>query len=172
MAQNSFAIQAAKGVARRTHGRPADQPELGVACGLELRLALLRDALHIAHRDQPVQMIVVVHDEEFVDAEMFCEKLIRPRNRIFTEFFSGDGLNLFTRRQRLNDFLGGVTRLDDVTGKQSQQFTLFIHDGKRAEPEFLFLNEFQYVTDELVGGDLDWILDQTLHVIFHAADFG
>ena len=167
--ENPLAVQFAKGVARGAHRRAADQAELRVARGLELRLAFLRDALDVAHRDEAVQMVVVVHHEQLVDAEMLGEKFVGARNRILAQLLLGDGVNLLARRQRLNDFLRGIARLDDMAGKQADQLALFIHHGKRAETEFLFLNQFQHVANKLVRRDLDRVLDQTLDVVLDAA---
>ena len=150
--------------------RAADEAELRVARGLELRLAFLRDALDVAHRDEAVQMVVVIHHEQLVDAEMFGEKFVGARDGVFAQFFFGDGVNLFARRERLDHFLRGVTRLDDVAGKQADEFAFFIHHRKRAEAEFFLFNQRQHVADELVGRNFDRVLNQALDVIFDAAD--
>ena len=42
--------------------------------------------------------------------------------------FLRDGVNLRARRERLGDLAFGVARLDDVAGKQADEFALFIHD--------------------------------------------
>ena len=65
---------------------PHDQAEMRIARGLELRLALLRDALDVAHREQAVQMVLVVHHEQFVDAEVLGEKFVGARDRILAQF--------------------------------------------------------------------------------------
>jgi hypothetical protein len=148
--QNAFAVQFAKGVARGRNRRAADEAEVRVARRLELRLALLRDALHVAHRDEAVQMVLVVHHEQLVDAEMFGEKFVGAGDGVLAQFLFGDGVDLRARRERLGNFAFGVTRLDDVAGKQADQFALFIHDRKRAEAEFFLLDQSQHVADELV----------------------
>ena len=47
---------------------------------------LLRDALHVAHRDQSAQHVLVIHYQQFVDAEMLGEKFIRAPDWIPAEF--------------------------------------------------------------------------------------
>ena len=143
-----------------------------VARRLELRVAFLRDALHVAHRDEAVQMVVVVHHQQFVDADVLGEKFVGAGNRVLAQFLFRDGVDLRARRQRLGNFLFGVTRLDDVAGKQADQLAFFIHDRKRAEAEFFLLNQRQHVADELVGRDLDGFLNQAVDVVLDAADFG
>ena len=86
--------------------------------------------------------------------------------------FLRDGVDLRARREGLGDLAFGVTRLDDVAGKQADQFALFIHDRERAEAEFPFLDHLQHVADELVGRDLDRFLNQAVDVVFDAADLG
>ena len=152
--------------------RAADEVEVRVARRLELRLALLRDALHVAHRDEAVQMVVVVHHQQFVDADVLGEKFVGAGNRVLAQLLFRDGVNLRARRERLGNFFAGVTRLDDVAGKQPDEFSFFIHDGKRAEAEFFLLDQRQHVADELFRRNLDRFLDQAVDVIFHAADLG
>ena len=53
--EDALAVQFAEGVARGGNRRAAHQPEARVAGRLELRVALLRDAFHVAHREQPAQ---------------------------------------------------------------------------------------------------------------------
>ena len=146
--------------------------EMRVARRLELRLALLRDALHVAHRDEAVQMVLVVHHEQLVDADVLGEKFVRAGNRVAAQLLFCDGVNLRARRERLGNFLCGVTWLDDVAGQQADEFSFGIHDRKRAEAEFLLFNQRQDVADELVRRDLDRLLNQTVDVVFHAADLG
>ena len=57
-----------------------------VARGLELRVAFLRDALDVAHREQAAQMVLVVHHEQFVDAEVFGEKFVGAGDGVLAQF--------------------------------------------------------------------------------------
>ena len=120
-----------------------------VARGLELREPFLRDALDIAHCEEAAQMILVVHDDQFVDAEMLGEKFVGARDGILAEFFLVDGMNLPARRERLGNFLFRVARFHDVAGQQADQFSFFVNDGKSSERKFPFLDDFQNVADEL-----------------------
>ena len=100
MVQNPFAIQFAERISRGGNRRAADEAEMRIAGGFELRIAFLCDALDVAQRDQPAQMIFVVHDEQFMNAEMFGEKCIGAGDGIFAEFFLIDGLDLGAGRER------------------------------------------------------------------------
>ena len=64
---------------------PQIRRKFAIARGLELRRAFLRDALHVAQRDESAQFVLVVHDEQFVDAEMLGEKFVGARNRVFAQ---------------------------------------------------------------------------------------
>ena len=83
---------------------PQIEAEMRVARRLELRVALLRDALDVAHRDQAVQMVLVVHHQQLVDAEMFGEKFVRAGDGVLAQFLLADGMDLRARRERLGDF--------------------------------------------------------------------
>ena len=104
-----------------------------------------------------------------MDAEVLGEELVGDGDRILPEFLSGDGVHLGAGRQGLGDLLGGVARLHHMAGEQSDKGPLVIDDRERAEPEILFLNELEDISDELVGGDLDGILNEALDVVFHTA---
>ena len=84
--QDAFAVQFAKGVARGGHRRAAEQAEMRVARRLELRVALLRDALDVAHREQPVQAVLVVHHQQLVDAGMVGEELVGLGDGVAPQF--------------------------------------------------------------------------------------
>ncbi len=170
--QNAFAVQFAERVARGRDRRAAEEMEMGVARRLELRVAFLRDALHVAHRDEALQMVVFIHHQQFVDADVFGEKFVGAGNRVLAQILFLDGMHLGARRQRFGNLLFGVTRLDDVAGKQADQPAFAIHDRKRAETEFFLLNQREHVADELVGRHFDGFLNQAVDVVFDAADFG
>ena len=55
---------------------------MGVARRLKLSAALLNDFLDVAHREKPVQTVLLIDHQQLVNAGMFGEKLVRPRNRI------------------------------------------------------------------------------------------
>jgi hypothetical protein len=40
------------------------------------------DAFHVVHREQPAQLVLVIHHEQLVDAGMLGEKPVGPRNRV------------------------------------------------------------------------------------------
>ena len=80
-------------------------------------------------------------------------------------------LDLGARGKRLGHLALRVTLLDHVARKQPHQLALAVHHGKRAEGKPLLLNQAQHVPDQLVGRRLDRLLDKTVHVILHAADF-
>ena len=127
--EDAVAIQFAEGIARGADRRAANEAEVRVTRRSELRLLFLRDALNVVHREQAVQMIVLVHDEELVDAGAFREKFVGAGDGIFAEFLLGDGLHLSARRHGVGNFALGVTRLDDMAGEQADEFTFVIHDG-------------------------------------------
>ena len=167
MFKNSFFIQFAKRISRGRNRRAANQPEVRIARGLELREPLLRDALDVAHREKSAQMILVVHDVNLVvGPDQVFGFVIKERSLFDTEVYLG------ARRQRINHLAFGVARLDHVAGKQADQFSFFVHDGKCSERKFAFLDDFQNVADELIGRNARGFLDQTVDVVFHAADFG
>jgi hypothetical protein len=87
-----------------------------VARGFELREPFLRDAFHIAHREEAAQIVLVVHDDQFMDAKMFGEKFVGARDRVLAEFLLIDGVDLRARRQRLGNFLFRVARFHDMAG--------------------------------------------------------
>ena len=120
--EDAFAVEFAEGVARGRDRRAADEAEMRVARRLELGVALLRDALHVAHGEQAAQMVLVVHHQQLVDAGVLGEKLVGARDGILAEFLLVDRVDLGARRQRLGDLAFGVTRLDDVAGQQADQF--------------------------------------------------
>jgi hypothetical protein len=117
-------------------------------------------------------MIVLIHDEKFVDAGAFGEKFVSARDGVFAEFLLADGLNLGARRHRFGDFALGVTRLHDVTGEQADEFAFVVHDRERAETKLAFVHHRDHIADELIGRNFDRIGNHAGHVIFHAADFG
>ena len=117
-------------------------------------------------------MVLVVHHEQFVDAEMFGEEFVGPGDGVLAQFLLGDGVDLRARCEGFGDLAFGVARLDHVAGKQTGKFPLFIHDRKRAETEFFLLNQRQHVADKLVGSDRDRLLNQAMDVVLDAADFG
>jgi hypothetical protein len=63
MAKDALTVEFTESVTSCGDRRSAEQAELGVTGWLELRLPFLRDLLHIAHGDQTVKSILVIHDK-------------------------------------------------------------------------------------------------------------
>ena len=101
----------AERIACGREGRAADEPETRVARWPELRVALLRDALHVAHGKQAAQAVFFVHYQQFVDAGVVGEKFVGPRDGVGGQFRLFDGVNLIARRERLGHFALGIARL-------------------------------------------------------------
>ena len=59
-----------------------------------------------------------------------------------------------------------------MAGQQPDEFPFSSTTGKVPNANFFCSINRQHVADELLGRDLDWLLDQSVDVIFHAADFG
>ena len=170
--ENAFAVQFTESVARCRDRRADDQPEVGVARRLELRDPLLRDALDVAHREQAVQPAVIVDYQQLVDARMVGEKFVRPRDWVRGDLAYVQGLHLGAGGERLGHLAIGVAGLDHMTGQEAVQLAGGIHHGKRAEGELPLVDHLQHIADQLVGRDLDRVLNQPVYVILHAADFG
>jgi hypothetical protein len=76
-------------------------------------------------------------------------------------------------RQGLGHFAFGVTRADDVAGKQADRsLPDSSTTGKVLKRKFAFLDQGEDIADELVGRNFDRILDQAVDVVFDAADLG
>ena len=168
--QDALAIQLPERVACRRNRRAAEQAEVRVACRLELCVPLLRDALDIAHGEQPVQPILVVHHQQLVCAGVVREELIRPGNGVAAQLLLVERVNLAARRERLPDLPFGVTRLHHVPREQAQQLALAVHDRKRAEGKALLRNQRQHLPDQLLRRRFDGLLDQAVDVVLHPAD--
>ena len=74
-----------------------------------------------------MQLVLVIHDQQLVDAGMLGEKFVGPGDGVAAEFLLLDGVNLRAGGHRLGDFALGVTLLDDVAGEQADQFALVVH---------------------------------------------
>ena len=170
--EDALAVQLAERVPRRRHRRAADQPEMRVARRLELRVPLLRDALHVAHREQPVQPVLVVHHQQLVDARVVGEELVRLGDGIAAQLLLVERVDLAARGERLGHLAFGVALLDDMAREQAHQLALAVHHGKRAERKPLLRDQLQHLPDQLLRGHFDRLLDQAVDVVLHAADFG
>ena len=170
--ENPLAIQLSERVPCRRHRRPADQPVMRVARRLELRFPLLRDPFHVAHRDQPLQPVLIVHHQQLVNARMRREELVRLGDGIAAQFLFIQRMDLAARRERLGHLACGVALLDHMARQQAHQLALAVHHGKRAERKSLLRNQLQHLLDQLLGGHFDRLLDQSVDVVLHAADFG
>ena len=106
---------------------PQTRRKCASRAGLNCALRSCGDALDVAHREQPVQLVLVIHHQQLVDAGVFGEKLVGAGDGILAQFLLADGVDLGARRQRLGDLAFGVARLDDVAGEQADQFALVIH---------------------------------------------
>ena len=122
--EDALAVQFAKRVARGRDRRAADQAEMRVARRLELRVPLLRDALHVAHREQPVQPVLVVHHQQLVDAGVVGEELVGLGDGVAAQFLLVERVDLAARRQRLGNLAFGVALLDDMAREQAHQLAL------------------------------------------------
>jgi len=134
--QNACAVKFAKGVARGRNRRATNEMKPRVARRFELRAAFLRDALDVAHREQAAQVVLVIHNEQFVNAKMFVEKFVGARDGVLAEFLLGDGLNLGAGREGVGNFAFGVARLDDVAESRPTSLPLPSTTGKVLKPNF------------------------------------
>ena len=117
-----------------------------------------------------MQSILVINDKQLVNADVFGEKLIGHGDGIVPEFPPCDGVNLGAGSECLGNRLRRIAGLHHMARKQTDEFSLCVHDREGTESEFLLLDEFEYVGDVQIGGDLDRILNQSLDVVFHTAD--
>ena len=115
MIENPFPVELSKCVASCGNSSTADQTKLGIPRGFELSLALLRDFFHIAHRDESMQAIVIVHHKQLMNADILGKKLVRYRDWIIAEFLSCDSFHLTAWCQCLGNPLCSVARLHHMT---------------------------------------------------------
>ena len=117
-------------------------------------------------------MVPVVHHQQLVDAGMVGEELVGLGDGIPAKLLLAEGVNLAPRRQQLRDAPPGVALLHDAAGQQAGQFTLPVHHRERAEGKPPFGDQLQHLPDQLLRRHLDRLLNQPMHVVLHAADFG
>ena len=101
---------------RSRSSSPADvhEAELGIARGADVRAGFFGDALDVAQRKQTAQAVFVVDDEQFVDAEVFVEKLVGGGDGIFAEFLFLERVDLGAWGHGFGNFFGAVAFLDDT----------------------------------------------------------
>ena len=100
---------------------------------------------------------------------MLVKKTVRRGDRIGAEIGLTRGVQRLARGHRLAHLARGVTLFHHMPGQQPQQFPPGVHHRKGAEREPLFLDHFQHIPDELVGADLDRILNEPVDVVFDPA---
>ena len=99
------------------------------------------DLFHIAHGDQSVQSVLLIHHKQLVDPHVLGEKFVCDGDRIIPELLAGNRVHLSAWSQRLGNLLRGVTRLDHMAGEKPHESSLVIHNRECAEPEVLLFNE-------------------------------
>ena len=107
-----------------------------------------------------------------MDARVIGKKFVGAGDWVRAQFILFDGVNLVPRRERLGHFAPGVARLHDVARQQAGQSTIGAHHRERAKGEPALFDHVQHFANEMFGRDFDWILNQTVHVVLHAAQFG
>ena len=75
--EDAVAIEFAGGGARGGDARAADEAEVRIARRLQLRAALVQDALDIRDGEEPAQVIAAIDHEQLVDADVLREKAVR-----------------------------------------------------------------------------------------------
>ena len=148
----------------------AEQPELVVPGRAKLRLLLKRDPLDVAQGEQAAEAILRVHHQQFVDAGMLGEKLVCDRDRVGPQFFFLNRLDLIAPDECIRNLFGRVPWLDDVAGKQTDQFLIVAHNREGAEGVALGVDPLEHLANRLVWGDRDRFLDQAVDVILDAAN--
>jgi len=59
-----------------------------------------------------------------------------------------------------------------MSGSQSHEFSVALDDWKSVKAIPLRFHQLQNVADQLIRRHFDWLLDQTVHMVFNAPDFG
>ena len=171
MPDDPVAVDAAILVADRGDGSTAEQSEFRVAGRLECRTGFLSDSLDITECEQPLESILIVHDQQLVNSQIFGEEAIGACNRIRSEFALGNGAHLGPWRERLGDLAVGVAWLDHMPREESQQGSGGVDDRERAEAEALLVDELQNIADVLFGVDADGVLDESMDVVLYPRHF-
>ena len=117
-------------------------------------------------------MVVLVHNEEFVDADIVREKPVGPSNRISAEFVFPNGQNRRPLDHRLSHNPGCEARANAVSGQETKQTPGFIHHGKCAEGELFLFDEIQHIADFLIRMDFDRFANQPVDMIFNPRNLG
>ena len=103
MLESTVAVDFTEGIAGGGDGGSADKAEERVAGGLELGARFLSDAFDIAESEEAVQTVIIVDDEEFVDAGVASEELVGDGDGIRVEFLLADGVYLVAGNHGLID---------------------------------------------------------------------
>ena len=170
MGDEAVLVDAALRVAGSHHGGTADEAEFLVPCGLRLQRALLGDAFDIAQCEKSAQAVLFVHDEEFVDADVLGEKLVRPRDGIGAEFILANRENPGARHHRLRHAARGEAGTHAMARQQPEEAILGIDNGKGREAEFFLFDQSEHIADPLIGVDFDRLADEAVDMVFHARD--
>ncbi len=170
--EDAVAVEFTEGVTGGGDGGAADEAVLAVSGGFELGVAFEGDTFDIAEGEEALEAVLVIDDEEFMDAGMFREEGIGGGDGVGPEFFGGDGMDLSSGGEGFDGFPFGVAGFNDVAREEAEEDALFIDDREGAEGEASFLDHVEHFADELVGGDFDGVLDEAVDVILDAADFG
>src|SRR5687767_10340863 len=117
MIHNSIAVELAIGTARSRDARPTQKSEFIIACRFQLRLPFLQNSLDVADREQSTKSILRVDHQELVDADMFSEETVSPRNRIIRDLLLGNRMNLCPWQHRIDHLDVGIPRANDVPRK-------------------------------------------------------
>jgi hypothetical protein len=169
MRANALLVQLTGGVPSRRDGRAAEQPELRIARGLQLGGALLEDPLDVADREETGEPILVIDDEQLVNADVFGEEAVCPRDRIGRNLALRYGVHLRSGRHRLSHANSGIPRAHHMPGQQPEQLAARANNRERAEPEPLLFDHREHIADRRVGTDFDRLLDQSVDVVLHPA---
>ena len=86
MGEEGILVECAIGKPRWADCRTADEAEFGVPRWFCLEGTLLRNPFDIAQGEETFQVIVLVDNEQFVDADIVGEKPVGPCNGIAAEF--------------------------------------------------------------------------------------
>ena len=86
VSDDAVAVEFAGGRARGGDAGAAEEAEAVIARGLQLALPFLQDALDVADGEEAAELIVLIDDEQLVDADVLGEEAVGSRDRIVAEF--------------------------------------------------------------------------------------
>ena len=96
-------IERAVSLAVRRNGSATHEAEVAVAGGLDQLMRFFADALDIAQSEEASEAIVVIDDEQFVNAEVLGEKIVGGLDRVLAHFLLGQRVDLLARRHGFGD---------------------------------------------------------------------